>query len=498
MKIQPVDSTIGTRTRLSRFLAVLAIAALFSLLTMLTLGHGVAHGQAAPSSQALRLTERGAPPAAGNVGDLLTRIQCTEPYTAYIYAQGLAAPHGLALNAADELYVAEESAGQVSKISAAGVSTPVVSGLNSPEGLTFDKLGQMYVVEDEDDGRVVKRNLTGATSTLAGGLDSPEDIIWVDDGSGDGILYVTESNLETAVDNESNNPDDYRTYITAISLTGTKTRVLTTSAEFIVNLFPIPTVDATFWSYTSLAYGPDDLLYIANELSGKQTSGTYSGVSYTAESTDAIFTTDPTAASPTATAFANNSTIAPEGITFSADGNFPLYVAEEDINDSEEGRLSRIDSAGNRTTLCTGFHTVEDVVIDGNGWLYVSEDANGLVIVLKPESEPGSAIEPLTGVAISGPSTGNTGESYTFTASAAPLNATKPVSFTWHATGQTSIVHQSSSLTDPISFSWSTAGEKTITVKADNGGPMVNDSFKVSIAANAAPPDYVYLPLIVK
>ena len=267
------------------------------------------------------------------------------------------------------------------------------------EGIAFDGDGNMYVVEDVDEGRVVKKVAgSSATSgtTLAGGLDAPEDIIWVDNG-GDGTLYLTESNLEHAIAISSTVPAEYRTHVTEVSLSGVVTRLLTTTADInLVFNFPNPpSVDATFWSYTSLTANGSNLLYVANELSGKQLSGSYSGVPYTADSTEAIFVVDPTAATPSATAFTNGAddAIAPEGVNFGDGDAFPLYVAEEDISndDSGVGRLSQIDATGNRTDFCTGFSTVEDVVFDENGWLYVSEDGNGTVIQIRPDSPPDPA-----------------------------------------------------------------------------------------------------------
>lgn len=340
-------------------------------------------------AQPRELAQPQAEPAAATIGDPETRIQCTAGYTAYLFAENLKSPHGLAFDPAGNLYVAETSAGQVSRVNANGSVTPVMTGLNSPEGIAFDAAGNMYVVEDVDDGRVMKKAAgSGGTggSQLAGGLDAPESVIWVDDGSANGILYVTESNLEKAVAEEDNDINEYRTHVTEVSLSGTSKRLVTTTAE-IKLMFP---VNATFWSYTGLATGPSNILYIANELSGKQISGEYNNIPYTASSTESIFTTNPTAANPSVTAFADG-LIAPEGLTFSTNGSFPLYVTEEDISDDDSGtgRLSQVDAAGNRTDLCTGFSTVDDVVIDDNGWLYVSEDLNGTVIQIR--SETGSA-----------------------------------------------------------------------------------------------------------
>ncbi len=108
--------------------------------------------------------------------------------------------------------------------------------------------------------------------------------------------------------------------------------------------------------------------------------------------TDSIFAVDPTTGDRTV--FASN-LVSPEGLRFSANGDFPLYVAEEDVGDGE-GRLSQVESDGSHTPLCTGFFTIEDVAVDQQGWLYVSEDTSGLVILIKPAVRYGLTVTPAT------------------------------------------------------------------------------------------------------
>ena len=161
------------------------------------------------------------------IGLPLPRIQCVAGYTATIFAEGLAAPDGLASGPDDLLYVTEEGAGRVSRIEANGSLTPVIEGLNQPEGIAFDNSGNLFVVEDIDGGRVVSRTAAGITGTLATGLEHAEGVVWVDDGSPNGILYVTESNLQQAIAISSTNPADYRTSLAAVTFSGQITRILT-------------------------------------------------------------------------------------------------------------------------------------------------------------------------------------------------------------------------------------------------------------------------------
>jgi len=105
---------------------------------------------------------------------------------------------------------------------------------------------------------------------------------------------------------------------------------------------------------------------------------------------DSVFAVDP--ATGTQTVFASG-LIRPEGLSFSADGGFPLYVAEEIGN--RAGRLSRVGPDGQRTTVCSGFRVIEDVTVDPQGNLYVSEDGSGSVLRISPthssaENAPGA------------------------------------------------------------------------------------------------------------
>jgi alkaline phosphatase len=302
-------------------------------------------------------------PVLSALGDLLPRIQCPAGYTATLYAEGLSSPDGLAFSPDGVLYVAEETAGRVSRIEPDGSITPIISGLHHPEGIAFDDTGDLYVVEDVPEppdtsrGRLLKVATNGITTTLATGLEAPEGVVW----AADGTLYITESNVQF-----TSNPADLRTRVTAISPLNEVTRILT---------------DTLFWSYAGITIGPDGLLYVTNEASGV---GTH----------DSIFRVDP--ATGSRTLFASN-LVAPEGLRFAADGQFPLYVAQEDADRGPgvAGMLSRVEANGSHMPFCTGFSSIEDVIQDEDGRLYVSEDGSGSVILIQaasPQRSPAHAI----------------------------------------------------------------------------------------------------------
>ena len=83
--------------------------------------------------------------------------------------------------------------------------------------------------------------------------------------------------------------------------------------------------------------------------------------------------------------------------------------------------------------------------------------------------------KPIDSVTITGPTMGTINTKYTFTATVSPLDATKPILYTWSptpATGQGSSV---------VTYIWPATGGRTITVTAMNGGSSVTDSHTITI-----------------
>jgi PKD repeat protein len=91
-------------------------------------------------------------------------------------------------------------------------------------------------------------------------------------------------------------------------------------------------------------------------------------------------------------------------------------------------------------------------------------------------------VQAVTGVAISGPTTGNAGETYTFTAQASPSDATLPVTYTWQIDEQAPVTHVGD-ISHQLALSWPDAGTYTLAVTATNAGGSAADSHTVALTA---------------
>ncbi len=104
-----------------------------------------------------------------------------------------------------------------------------------------------------------------------------------------------------------------------------------------------------------------------------------------------------------------------------------------------------------------------------------------------------AACTPLTGLSLTGPTTGYTGTRYTFTAHPAPVTASLPITATWTPSPTAGGV-----LT--ASYTWATTGVKTITIAAENcGGHTFAATHTIAIAARGQTVRYpVYLPVVLR
>lgn len=102
--------------------------------------------------------------------------------------------------------------------------------------------------------------------------------------------------------------------------------------------------------------------------------------------------------------------------------------------------------------------------------------------------------QPLLDLQIEGPTIGQPGTSYTFTATISPDDATYPISYTWRINGQTPI-SQTNWLSDTLTIAWTTPGTKVIAVEATNAytGAPLSQSHVIEIL-----PWRLYLPFLVR
>jgi sugar lactone lactonase YvrE len=294
-------------------------------------------------------TDRAAPPKTnmGAVGDALERIACPEGYAAFVFANDLSAPDGLAFDASGRLLVVEETTGEITRIDKHGKHKTVAEGLHSPEGLFTTPDGLLFCAEDGPDGRLLSIDKRGKLTALAEHLDAPEGVLLLGER-----LFVTESTAQLA-----KNKFATRTRLTEVRRTK---RGWGKSQLVFERGLPL--------SFSELVADDEGRLLIANELAGGFIRGGLMAYDLdTGELT--TFTTG---------------LISPEGLAWSRDGSWPLFVAEEDIDGKGAGRISTVDKDGKRTTFATGFGTLEDVLVAADGRIFVSEDINRQGIALRP------------------------------------------------------------------------------------------------------------------
>jgi sugar lactone lactonase YvrE len=276
-------------------------------------------------------------------GDTLFRITLPDGYTATVFNTGINGVDGLVFSSSGYLYAVSEGDGVVYRIDRSGNATIFAEGLANPEGIAVDSLGSIYVTEDVEYGRLIKIEPSGNVEILADSLHYPEGVAWMEDGD----LAVTESSLE------------------AISLPPVLTGVLRIDVNGSSPLFS----SLYLWSCSDLIVDSSGMLYVCNELSG------YGFIQAS------LLRIDPLSGEWEVFCRGLH---ACEGICCSADGFFPMYVAEEDIG-TGSGRLSLVDENGTAAVFAQGFYNIEDVAVDTSGGIYVSEDTTGMIILIRRE-----------------------------------------------------------------------------------------------------------------
>ena len=115
---------------------------------------------------------------------------------------------------------------------------------------------------------------------------------------------------------------------------------------------------------------------------------------------------------------------------------------------------------------------------------------NGSGLITATHAVTVQVIPPLT-VTINSVLTPTVGLSTTLQAQVLPLSASRPMTYTWVATGQMTITH-TAQISDTVVYRWPESGPVTVTVSAQNAGGMVSSQRRFQVSALRR----LYLPLI--
>ena len=276
-------------------------------------------------------------------GDTLPRIILPEGFVATVFSTGIQGVDGLVFSSSGYLYAASEGNGVVYRIDELGNAIMVADSLDNPEGLAADGAGVIYVTEDVEYGRLIAIKPSGDLEILYDSLQYPEGVALI----GEGIFAVTESSLEAST-------------IPPV-LTGVRRIDMNGSYPLFSSLY--------LWSCSDLIADSSGVVYVCNELSG------YGFIQAS------LLRIEPDSGEWEVFCSGLHSC---EGICSSVDGFFPLYIAEEDTG-SGSGRLSLVYEDGSVTSFAEGFYNIEDVAVDTEGGVYVSEDTTGMIILIREE-----------------------------------------------------------------------------------------------------------------
>jgi PKD repeat protein len=134
-----------------------------------------------------------------------------------------------------------------------------------------------------------------------------------------------------------------------------------------------------------------------------------------------------------------------------------------------------VEPDGRSFTLCTGFLSIEDIILDAQGRLYISEGASsGLIIQIEPpRTAPGT-------VEVSGPAEALIGQNLAFTASVLPPTVTLPITYIWSVTDKNPLTVLDGPSSTAI-FAWSVPGPKQIVVTAINAWGRVTGTHTATV-----------------
>ena len=97
------------------------------------------------------------------------------------FAEGLTSPSGLAIGADGAIYVASYSRDEVYRFTPAGVRSVYVSGLATPVGLSFDRAGRLLIANRRTN-QILAVDAKGQLTTVVDGLQTPVGAVQTLDG----------------------------------------------------------------------------------------------------------------------------------------------------------------------------------------------------------------------------------------------------------------------------------------------------------------------------
>jgi hypothetical protein len=112
-------------------------------------------------------------------------------------------------------------------------------------------------------------------------------------------------------------------------------------------------------------------------------------------------------------------------------------------------------------------------------------------VAFSPDDLADETVEPITAIHLSGPDSGEISTVYTYTAEIEPAVGSDPITYTWEATDQTTIIN-TGGISDTVAFTWYSPGTKTISVTASNEASSQTANQTVDIRN----PGVVYLTLL--
>ena len=116
-------------------------------------------------------------------------VQTTVP------ASGLNQPFGVAMDGANDLFIADAFNNRVVEVTPGGVQTTVASGLGQPMGVAVDGAGDLFIA-DTNNNSVVEVTPGGVETTVVSGLNQPLSVAV--DGAGD--LFIADTNNNRVVE----------------------------------------------------------------------------------------------------------------------------------------------------------------------------------------------------------------------------------------------------------------------------------------------------------